>query len=120
MASTLSLAAGGASSSTQVSSSQPEERDQFGNLVMSLRDIGLDATIRYAKYEDGVRLAQIDIVKAVTGKKGNYAGEIIRNLSNEVREEVSEGNTGVRLAPVDIVKAVTKADASHAGKKMII
>jgi len=74
MSSTLSLAAGGASSSNQVSSSQPEERDQFGNLVMSLRDIGLEATIRYAKYEDGVRLAQVDVVKAVTGTDANHAG----------------------------------------------
>jgi len=59
-----------------LSMANPDERDQHGNLILSLRDIGLDTYVRYQKYADGVRLAQIDVVKAVTGKEADYAGNI--------------------------------------------
>lgn len=54
----------------------PDERDQYGNLILSLRDIGLNTYVRYQKYADGVRLAQIDVVKAVTGADSKHAGNI--------------------------------------------
>ena len=81
MSASLSVATEGAS---QISSRHVEEKDQHGNLIMSLKDIGLDASIRYAKYEDGVRLAQVDIVKAVTGKKSEHAGNTQRHVSRNV------------------------------------
>jgi hypothetical protein len=40
-------------------------------LIMRLNEIGLDASVRYNRYEDGVRLAEIDVVKAVTASPPN-------------------------------------------------
>lgn len=64
------------------------ETDQHGNLIMRLNDIGLDAYVRYKRYDDGVRLAEIDVVKAVTGKNKEYAGQILRRMSGEVQDEL--------------------------------
>lgn len=63
-----------------------------GNLTMSLKEIGLDASIRYVQTEDSVMFSQIDVVKAVTGKDNNHAAEIIRKLSDEVTKEVNVKN----------------------------
>lgn len=51
-----------------------EERDQHGNLVMSLGSIGLAACVRFKRFPDGVKFSEIDVVKAVTGKNNNDSG----------------------------------------------
>lgn len=58
----------------------PEARDPYGNLIMSLKDIGLDGTIRYHRFEDGVKFSMIDVVKVVTGKDNNESGNFIIKL----------------------------------------
>jgi hypothetical protein len=77
-----------------------EERDEHGNLIMRLNDIGLDAYVRYQRYEDGVRLAEIDVVKAVTGKSVDYSGQIIRNLSEDVKNEVRDKHSTFKFKGV--------------------
>lgn len=52
-----------------------DTRDANGNLVMSLQDMGLNGTIRYHRFEDGVKFAQIDVVMAITGKDREYSGK---------------------------------------------
>lgn len=74
-----------------------EEKDSFGNCIMTLNEIGLDAVVRYKRYEDGVRLAQIDVVKAVTGKSMDYSTQILRRMSEEVNTEVRAKCTNVKF-----------------------
>lgn len=59
----------------------PETRDPHGNLV-------IDGTIRYARFEDGVKLAVIDIVKAVTSNNAEYSALVISSLSEKVITDV--------------------------------
>jgi hypothetical protein len=73
------------------------ERDQHGNLIMRLDDIGLDACVRYQRYEDGVRLAQIDVVKVFTGKNNKQASQIIDRLPQSVQEEVSSNGGNLQF-----------------------
>jgi hypothetical protein len=53
------------------------DQDLHGNLVLNLESIGLaGALVRFKRYADGVKFAEIDVVKAVTGKDNNNAGEL--------------------------------------------
>lgn len=54
---------------------QTETKDANGNLVMNLKDIGLDGNIRYHRFEDGVKFAMIDVVKTLIQKDGEYSGQ---------------------------------------------
>jgi hypothetical protein len=78
--------------STRALDASVKECDQFGNTIMPLNDIGLDGYIRYKRYEDGPKFSEIDVVKIATGKSTDYAGYIIRRLSDEVRSEVRDGS----------------------------
>lgn len=51
-----------------------DEKDIHGNKIMNLASIGLNATVRFVRFEDCVLFSQLDVVKAVCSKDNNRAG----------------------------------------------
>lgn len=48
--------------------------DQNGNTVMNLENFGFSTVVRFKTLEEGTRISEIDVVKAVCGKNSNDAG----------------------------------------------
>ena len=67
-----------------------QERDENGNLIMSLDAIGLSHKIRYVIQDNAEPvLSRIDIVIAGTGKNSNDAAQWIRNNETELEQRLS-------------------------------
>jgi len=60
---------------SQASQSHLALPDKCGNTIMTLRELGLDAVIRFVRLDGSIWFSGLDTTMAVTGKNNMQAGE---------------------------------------------
>jgi len=59
---------------TQASQSHLALPDKCGNTIMTLKELGLDAYIRFVRLDGSIWFSGLDTTMAVTGKNNDHAG----------------------------------------------
>lgn len=74
-------------------------KDAYGNLIMDLSSVGIHASVRYKRFGDSIKLSEMDIVKAVTGKDNVSAGVVIFRMMTDLKQVHVDSETSKFKGP---------------------